>query len=165
VDEPFNTGYYSTAAQVIPVFFLAAVADRFLGGRDERRPEGHLFLLSIVLVAIWGEAIALTALENRDTPATIEHAVVVLAVVLPAGLIGAELVRGPLATLVRSARPAAVGVASFLLGLVCVSVGVAELAGADLGRIVAYPLLVLFLVPVFLGFARGSRSGSDADGD
>jgi hypothetical protein len=82
--EAFNASYYSTAAQIIPVFFLAAV----VAGVWPRTSKGHLFLhmqlLAVVFVSFAGEVTALWALDSHQNPSHVEDWIVSAGFALPA---------------------------------------------------------------------------------
>jgi hypothetical protein len=152
MDEAFNSTYYATAAQVIPIFFLAAAAPRFLGHGEDARPGYGLMLLSVVLFAGWGEMTALNALHDHEDPSSVGQSVVNLAVWLPLVLVGSMLIARPIATLVGASPRWAVN---------AVAIGITVLLVAILlgfTSVAAYFEFGLLLTPLVFGFVRMMRS-------
>jgi hypothetical protein len=99
-----HVGYYSTAAQVIPVLFLAAlIQDRVMGDVKQRAPENQLALLSIIVLAAVGEFTAIVVLSEDRTPTQFESIVV-----------GASVALLFLPILIRAAEPLVEGVSKGL---------------------------------------------------
>lgn len=101
--ETFNANYYSTVAQVIPVFLLFAVATRFFKDKAASVLPPHMNLLLIVMVlsGVWGEASALTALRDKRDPSDLEDMVIIWAIVLPMIFILAESLLEPASSVIR----------------------------------------------------------------
>lgn len=160
MEETFNSEYYSTAAQVIPVFFLAAVASRLLA-HDEEDPDPRrsLYVLSVVLAVIVGEAQALTALQSQEEPSRLEDGLIVIAIVLPMILFGYELGTGPVRAL-AAASPSWLrwlGRVAAILGPIALTVMVFVEPDA-LGPALAFVILMLVVAPGFVGIVRDFRT-------
>lgn len=99
----FNASYYSTVAQVIPVFLIFVLATRFF--RDKAASalplQLNLLLVVTVLTALWAEASALTALRDEKAPSGLEDMVIIWAIVLPMLFIVAESLIEPATAILR----------------------------------------------------------------
>jgi hypothetical protein len=88
--DPFNSSYYSTAAQVIPVFFLAVLGVAFNLDRHLKRPALAgitLWVFAYVGLAGFSEVMCLQALSEQRTPSGVEQALITAALILPGGVI------------------------------------------------------------------------------
>jgi hypothetical protein len=84
MDGDFNEAYYSTAAQVIPVFFLAIVGTGIaFRERVLENPVVALLLIAMTGMVAVGEATALAALAGQEEPTFIADVAIYLAVWLP----------------------------------------------------------------------------------
>ncbi len=79
--------YFSTAAQVIPVFALALVIEyRYFREDESESVSRSLFLISFLIALAGGEFIALTAIADAAKPTSFDHLLVGAA--LSWGLLG-----------------------------------------------------------------------------
>jgi hypothetical protein len=77
--EVFNSGYWSTIAQVLPVLFiLLTVEYRMFHERETESLDTSMFLLTMLTGLAFGEVIALTALQEQREPHELLKAVVIL---------------------------------------------------------------------------------------
>lgn len=157
MEDSFNTTYYATIAQIIPVLLLAAVATRYFRERAGELPVEHNILrLSVVLFAIWGEASCITALQNEDSPTRLEDMVIVWAVVLPMLMMAADLVPGPLAALIQSAPKRLRAMGSVVFYLSVIAVVVLLVVGVNVVAVIAACLLLLLLLAFVIPLVRDS---------
>lgn len=78
-----HQGFYEAGATVIPVLFLALLFQlRWFESEGRKSPRLALFDLGIIVVAIVGEIVCLTALSDDRTPTELEKEVVICAITL-----------------------------------------------------------------------------------
>lgn len=150
--ETFNASFYSTVAQVIPVFLIFAVATRFFGDKAAAVLPLHMNLLLVVMVlsGVWAESSALTALRDEKAPSGLEDMVIIWAIVLPMIFILAESLPKPVASIIedvpRSLRPFLDwGGKALVIGLIP-----ALLLGLNIAAIIAGMLVVMLCIALVL---------------
>jgi hypothetical protein len=91
----FGPSFYSTVAQVIPVLMLALLVDvrYFAPPRDEEPLDVSFFLISVGVVMLLGEVIALNTLHAREEPSDIEFAAGMAALAFPLLVISVRMLR------------------------------------------------------------------------
>jgi drug/metabolite transporter (DMT)-like permease len=82
VESGSHASYYATAAQIIPVLFLAA-SGVALFRREQDRPVSSVLLLVMTASVVVGEAVALTALFTGSDPPSTARGSIVLALAIP----------------------------------------------------------------------------------
>jgi hypothetical protein len=102
----FDSSYYSTAAQIIPVVFLVAVVtDRWPRSTDDEEVALHSYILAVVLAAIAGEITALWALSFEHAPSRVEDWIVAAGMILPGLFVVANFAMAPIEALADRLSP------------------------------------------------------------
>ena len=159
-----HSAFYQVAAEAIPILFIALLLQMDYFTADSRNAQLNLFVLSLVVFAAIGEAIALGALADNQDPSYIQQAAVLSAIIVLF-----------LPLLVRAAHPlveniqgsggaprlilrAAAGI--FLFGATFLSLTFPDAFGSFL----AIFAMVFFVVANFFGI-RLDREAADSDDD
>ena len=153
--EVFNAAYYSTAAQVIPVFILAAAASRWWRKRTDDPWHINTMLVGVVLIALAGEAFAMKALQFQRGASTFENNVIGMAFGFPSVYVFLALAENQAKVMLQQLPPgfSQVGMASVGPLRSCVTVGVLTF-GLDPALFIAIAGLALFLGPVWILMAE-----------
>lgn len=158
----FNDSYYSTAAQVIPVFMLVMLANEYwrhgLAGGDLVRA---LMNLSSLGFAVLGEMIALDALSSQVEPAKAGNLIILGAIILPILRISFPVIREILADLHRG-LPA--GLQSWIGWVVPLPIIVFVLLYEVFNDAVAQAVIGIALFAMYAG-AAFLASREDRDGE
>jgi hypothetical protein len=169
--DAFNASYYSTVAQVIPVFLLFALATRFFKEKAAATLPVQLNLLLVVMVlsGIWAEASALTALRDQKGPSDLEEMVIIWAIVIPMLFIVVESVLEPASSIIEaipeSLRPFFEwGGKALVVGLIPAYVLGWNVAAIVAGLLVAM-LAVAFVLPSLTDVTIAYRSRKQASDD
>lgn len=168
--EEFNADYYSTAAQVIPVFYLVLLGLEYWRPRGSHQSAGGqaLIMLAITGFVIVAEVVCITALEERAEPSQPASLAIIAAFTLPLVHVGLTVLGRSLPGLRQDIpwwqRFAALGVVT--VGGVAITVG--QFFGDPSDALVAgatYALLFTFLWGTFLSGRTADRAAKPPSAD
>jgi hypothetical protein len=166
----YDPSYDTTVALVLPVLFVTFAIDLGITKRPDA-PRNASALLTVVVLLVCGELLALTAIRQHHELTTAAEVVVDGALLFTGGLIFWRVANPLLLTIANSWFGAAASLACLVLGIVLVILWTLDtIKGQTVVIIFALSVLVLgYVLPGAVGDpvgrVRGFMAARDPDGD